>query len=196
MRDYPEYFPIYSKKEYTYNKITQPNRNGLLWKDPNVDGMKTGHTESAGYCLVATSRREGRRVMSVVLGTSSANVRESESAKLLNYGLQFFDTPKVYSRNQSLQTLKVWKGQAEDVKIGFNRDLYLSVPKGQAGNIKATLTTQQPLIAPVSAGQAVGKVKLELNGQPLGEYPVVALATVQQAGFFGRSWDSVRLMFK
>ncbi|MFO1380490.1 MAG: D-alanyl-D-alanine carboxypeptidase family protein [Chitinivorax sp.] len=196
VRDYPEYFPIYSKKEYTYNKITQPNRNGLLWKDPNVDGMKTGHTESAGYCLVATSRREGRRVMSVVLGTSSANVRESESAKLLNYGLQFFDTPKVYSRNQSLQTLKVWKGQAEDVKIGFNRDLYLSVPKGQAGNIKATLTTQQPLIAPVSAGQAVGKVKLELNGQPLGEYPVVALATVQQAGFFGRSWDSVRLMFK
>lgn len=196
VRDYPEYFPIYSKKEYTYNKITQPNRNGLLWKDPNVDGMKTGHTESAGYCLVATSRREGRRVMSVVLGTSSANVRESESAKLLNYGLQFFDTPKVYSRNQSLQALKVWKGQAEDVKIGFNRDLYLSVPKGQAGNIKATLTTQQPLIAPVSAGQAVGKVKLELNGQPLGEYPVVALATVQQAGFFGRSWDSVRLMFK
>ena len=196
VRDYPEYFPIYSKKEYTYNKITQPNRNRLLWKDPNVDGMKTGHTESAGYCLVATSRREGRRVMSVVLGTSSANVRESESAKLLNYGLQFFDTPKVYSRNQSLQTLKGWKGQAEDVKIGFNRDLYLSVPKGQAGNIKATLTTQQPLIAPVSAGQAVGKVKLELNGQPLGEYPVVALATVQQAGFFGRSWDSVRLMFK
>ena len=109
MRDYPEYFPIYSKRNTPTTKITQPNRNGLLWKDPNVDGMKTGHTESAGYCLVAASRREGRRVMSVVLGTSSANVRESESAKLLNYGLQFFDTPKVYSRNQSLQTLKVWK---------------------------------------------------------------------------------------
>lgn len=196
IKDFPEYFPIYSKKEYTYNKITQPNRNGLLWKDPNVDGMKTGHTESAGYCLVATSKRDGRRVLSVVLGTASANVRESESAKLLNYGLQFYDTPKVYSNGQSVQTLKVWKGQAPEVKIGFNRDLYLSVPKGQAGNIKASLTTQQPLIAPISAGQAVGKVKLELDGKVLGEYPVVSLATVAQAGFFGRTWDSLRLMLK
>jgi len=196
IKDFPEYFPIYSKKEYTYNKITQPNRNGLLWKDPNVDGMKTGHTESAGYCLVATSKRDGRRVLSVVLGTASANVRESESAKLLNYGLQFYDTPKVYSNGQTVQTLKVWKGQAPEVKIGFNRDLYLSVPKGQAGNIKASLTTQQPLIAPISAGQAVGKVKLELDGKVLGEYPVVSLATVAQAGFFGRTWDSLRLMLK
>jgi D-alanyl-D-alanine carboxypeptidase (penicillin-binding protein 5/6) len=196
IKDFPEYFPIYSKKEYTYNKITQPNRNGLLWKDPNVDGMKTGHTESAGYCLVATSKRDGRRVLSVVLGTASANVRESESAKLLNYGLQFYDTPKVYSNGQSVRTLKVWKGQAPEVKIGFNRDLYLSVPKGQAGNIKASLTTQQPLIAPISAGQAVGKVKLELDGKVLGEYPVVSLATVAQAGFFGRTWDSLRLMLK
>ncbi|MDQ5888117.1 MAG: hypothetical protein QG667_1410 [Pseudomonadota bacterium] len=196
IKDFPQYFPIYSKKEYTYNKITQPNRNGLLWKDPNVDGMKTGHTESAGYCLVATSRRDGRRVLSVVLGTASANVRESESAKLLNYGLQFYDTPKVYSNGQTVQTLKVWKGQAPEVKIGFNRDLYLSVPKGQAGKIKASLTTQQPLIAPISAGQAVGKIKLELDGKVLGEYPVVSLATVGQAGFFGRTWDSLRLMLK
>jgi len=196
IKDFPQYFPIYSQKEYTYNKITQPNRNGLLWKDPNVDGMKTGHTESAGYCLVATSKREGRRVLSVVLGASSPSVRESESAKLLNYGLQFYDTPRVYSRNQSIQTLKVWKGQNEAVKIGFNQDLFLSIPKGQAGNIKATLTTQQPLIAPVSAGQPVGRVKLELAGKSLGEYPVVALATVPQAGFFGRGWDSIRLMFK
>ena len=196
IKDFPQYFPIYSQKGYTYNKITQPNRNGLLWKDPNVDGMKTGHTESAGYCLVATSKREGRRVLSVVLGASSPSVRESESAKLLNYGLQFYDTPRVYSRNQSIQTLKVWKGQNEAVKIGFNQDLFLSIPKGQAGNIKATLTTQQPLIAPVSAGQPVGRVKLELAGKSLGEYPVVALATVPQAGFFGRGWDSIRLMFK
>ena len=193
---FPQYFPIYSQKEYTYNKITQANRNGLLWKDPNVDGMKTGHTDSAGYCLVATSRRDGRRVLSVVLGTTSASVREAESAKLLNYGLQFYDTPRVYSRNQAIQSLKVWKGAAEEVKIGFDRDLFLSVPKGQAGNIKATLTTLQPLMAPVSSGQAVGKVRLELNGKPLGEYPVVALATVSQAGFVGRTWDSVRLMFK
>ncbi|MEW9899119.1 D-alanyl-D-alanine carboxypeptidase family protein [Chitinivorax sp. PXF-14] len=195
VRDFPEFYPIYSQKEFTYNKIKQPNRNLLLYRDPNVDGMKTGHTESAGFCLIASSKRDGRRVISVVLGTTGDNVRATESSKLLNWGLQFYDTPKLYSANQSLQQVPVWKGAEREIKVGFRNDLYLSLPKGTASRIKASLTTQQPLLAPVAAGQRVGKLTLTLDGQPLGEYPVVALNNVAQAGIFGRAWDSVRLMF-
>ncbi len=195
IHDFPEFYPIYSQKEYTYNKIKQPNRNLLLYRDPNVDGMKTGHTDSAGFCLIASSKRDGRRVISVVLGTTGDNVRATESSKLLNWGLQFYDTPKLYSANQSLQQVPVWKGAEREIKVGFRNDLYLSLPKGAAGRVKASLTTQQPLLAPVATGQRVGKLTLTLDGQPLGEYPVVALNNVAQAGIFGRAWDSVRLMF-
>lgn len=195
IRDFPDYYRLYSEKEYTYNKIRQSNRNRLLWTDPSVDGVKTGFTEAAGYCLIASARRDQRRLISVVMGTESERARAIESQKLLNYGLQFYDTVKVYAKGESVATLPVWKGKAKDVKAGFDRDVWLTLPRGQRENLKATLERKEPLLAPVAAGQAVGALKLALDGQPVAEYPVVALDGVPVAGFIGRSWDSIKLLF-
>ncbi len=196
IRDFPEYFPIYSQKEFTYHGIKQPNRNLLLWRDPAIDGMKTGHTDSAGFCLTATMSKNGRRVISVLLGAASETVRATESLKLLNYGMQFFDTPKLYSKGQTLQQVKVWKGADAAMPIGFARDVYLTVPRGAAKQLKAQLTTQQPLVAPVLGGQQVGKVTFTLDGKTVAETQVVALKQVGQAGVFGRMWDSMKLWFE
>lgn len=196
VRDFPEYYPLYSIKEYRYNNITQSNRNRLLWVDPTVDGMKTGFTENAGYCLITSARRGPRRLVSVVLGASSESVRATESQKLLNYGFQFFDTVRLYEKNQAVSTIKVWKGGANEVKAGFPYDLYLSVPKGYGEKLKATVETQQPLLAPITAGQKIGVLKVVMDGKPYGEFPVVALEEVAIAGIFGRGWDSLRLLFK
>ncbi len=196
MRDFPEFFLLYSQKEYSYNKITQPNRNRLLWLDQFVDGMKTGYTEAAGYCLVATAKRGERRLFSVVLGTVSEGARTAESQKLLNYGFQFFDTQRVYAKGQSVSSLQLYKGAQKQISAGFAKDLYLSLPKDAFPRLKAQLTTVQPLIAPVESGQKVGSVKLSLDGSGVGEYPIVALESVPVAGFLGRSWDSLRLMWK
>jgi D-alanyl-D-alanine carboxypeptidase (penicillin-binding protein 5/6) len=196
IRDFPEYYTIYSKKEYTYNRITQPNRNRLLWLDPTVDGVKTGHTETAGYCLVASSKRGPRRLISVVMGTSSENVRAQESLKLLNYGFQFFDTVVVYKKGEPVRTERIWKGAQDTVKIGFQEDLVLSLPKGQAEKIKAEIAIKKPMLAPVSQGTAVGTLKLAVDDKPLGEYPLLVLEAVPAAGIFGRTWDSMRLWFQ
>ncbi len=196
VRDFPEYYPLYSIKEYRYNNITQSNRNRLLWSDPTVDGMKTGHTDNAGYCLVTSARRGTRRLISVVLGASSESVRATESQKLLNYGFQFYDTVKLYDRNQAVSTVKVWKGGANEVKAGFPYDFYLSVPKGYGDKLKATIETNQPLLAPIAAGQRIGVLRVELDGKPYGEFAVIALGEVAVAGIFGRGWDSLRLLFK
>jgi serine-type D-Ala-D-Ala carboxypeptidase (penicillin-binding protein 5/6) len=196
IRDFPEYYPLYAIKEYRYNNITQSNRNRLLWIDPTVDGIKTGHTESAGYCLITSARRGPRRLVSVVLGASSEAGRATESQKLLNYGFQFYDTVKLYERNQAVSAVKVWKGGANHVKAGFPYDFYLSVPKGFGDKLKATIETQQPLLAPIASGQRVGLMRIELEGKPYGEFPVVALEDVAAAGILGRGWDSLRLLFK
>jgi serine-type D-Ala-D-Ala carboxypeptidase (penicillin-binding protein 5/6) len=196
IRDFPEYYPLYSLKEYRYNNITQANRNRLLWADPTVDGMKTGYTESAGYCLLSSARRGSRRLVAVVLGASSESARATESQKLLNYGFQFYDTVKLYEKNQAVSTVKVWKGGANQLKAGFPYDMYVSVPKGAADKLKATIETQQPLLAPISAGQKVGVLRVELDGKPYGEFPVVALEEIGVAGIFGRGWDSLRLLFQ
>jgi len=196
IRDFPEYYPLYSIKEYRYNNITQSNRNRLLWSDPTVDGMKTGHTDSAGYCLITAARRGTRRLVSVVLGASSESVRATESQKLLNYGFQFYDTVKLYDKNQGVSTVKVWKGGANEVKAGFPYDLYLTVPKGYGDKLKATIETSQPLLAPIAAGQRIGVLRVELDGKPYGEFAVIALEEVAMAGIFGRGWDSLRLLFK
>ena len=196
IRDFPEYYPLYSLKEYRYNNITQSNRNRLLWADPTVDGVKTGHTDSAGYCLVTSARRGPRRLISVVMGTSSESARAAESQKLLNYGFQFFDTVRLYERNQPVSSVKVWKGDANLVKAGFQYDLYVSVPKGYAEKLKGTVETHQPLLAPIAAGQKIGVLRIEMDGKPYGEFPVVALEEVPIAGIFGRGWDSLRLLFK
>jgi len=196
IRDFPDYYPLYSQREYRYNNITQPNRNRLLWLDPNVDGMKTGYTESAGYCLIASSKRGTRRLLSVVLGANSDSGRAQESQKLLNYGFQFYDAVKLYEKGQAVSTLEVLKGSENRLKAGFLFDLYVSVPRGFADQLKADLVSIQPLVAPISVGQKVGTVKVTLQNKSLGEYPVVALENVLIAGFFGRTWDSMRLWFK
>jgi D-alanyl-D-alanine carboxypeptidase (penicillin-binding protein 5/6) len=196
IRDYPEYYAIYSNKEYTYNKITQPNRNRLLWLDQTVDGVKTGHTASAGYCLISSAQRGPRRLISVVLGTDSDNARTQESLKVLNYGFQFFDTVKLYSANQAVSRFRVWKGAENELEAGFLEDFTLSLPKGQADKVQASLTGVQPLLAPLAKGQKVGTMTLTAGGQPLGEYPVVALKEVPVANWFGRLWDALILWFK
>jgi len=196
VRDFPEFYPLYSIKEYTYNGITQANRNRLLWSDPTVDGMKTGHTQGAGYCLIASSQRGTRRLLSVVLGADSEAMRAMESQRLLNYGFQFFDSVRLYAKNQTVATLKVWKGSSNTIKTGFTRDIYLSLPRGQAKDIKASLTTRQPLLAPLVAGQQIGTVTLTLNNKPLAQYPLLALESVSVANMFGRAWDGLRLLFK
>ena len=196
IRDFPDFYPLYALKEYRYNNITQSNRNRLLWLDPTVDGMKTGYTENAGYCLIASARRGTRRLVSIVLGASSESGRATESQKLLNFGFQFFDTVRLYEKNQAVSQIRIWKGSANQVKAGFPYDLFLSIPKGAAEKLKATVETHQPLLAPIAAGQKIGVLRIELDGKPFGEYAVVALEEVPIAGIFGRGWDSLRLIFK
>ncbi|MDT3672639.1 MAG: D-alanyl-D-alanine carboxypeptidase family protein [Aromatoleum sp.] len=196
VRDFPEYYRYYSQKEYTYNKITQPNRNRLLWLDTTVDGMKTGHTSTAGYCLISSAQRGPRRLISVVLGTDSDTIRAQESLKLLNYGFQFYDTVKLYSSAQELSRFQVWKGKDDDVAVGFLDDFVMSLPKGQSDKVQISLVSQQPVVAPIQKGQQLGTMQLSLDGKSLGEYAVVALQDVPVAGFFGRLWDTIRLWIK
>lgn len=196
IRDFPEFYPLYAQKDYRYNDITQPNRNRLLWLDPTVDGMKTGHTEAAGYCLVASSQRGTRRLVSVVLGAQSDVGRAQESLKLLNYGFQNFDAVRLYEANRSIAQLKVFKGAAGTLRAGFLRDLIVSLPKGMSERISVQLVSRQPLIAPVQAGQTVATLKLLVDAKPYAEFPVVAIEDVSVAGFFGRLWDTIRLWFE
>jgi D-alanyl-D-alanine carboxypeptidase (penicillin-binding protein 5/6) len=193
IRDHPDYYRLYSTKEFRYNNITQPNRNRLLWLDPNVDGVKTGHTDAAGYCLIASAKRDERRLVSVLLGANSDSARAQESQRLLNFGFQFFETVRLYRKGQMVGSLRVWKGARDELKAGFERDLDLVLARVDAQKLKADFISEQPLIAPVNAGQRVGVVKLALDGRPLGEYPVVALEAVPLAGVVGRAWDSLRL---
>jgi D-alanyl-D-alanine carboxypeptidase (penicillin-binding protein 5/6) len=198
--DHPDHYKIYSTREFTYNKIKQPNRNRLLWLDPTVDGMKTGHTSRAGYCLISTAKRPNgngeRRLISVILGTVSDQVRAQESLKLLNWGFQNFDTVKLYAKGQPVATPEVWKGTQNQVKIGFNHDVYVTVPKGVADKMKPVLERKDPLVAPVAQNSKVGTLKMMVDGKPLSELPVMALEQVNEAGILGRAWDSVRLMMK
>ena len=195
IRDYPEYYPIYSQKEFRYNNITQPNRNRLLWTDPYVDGVKTGHTEAAGWCLIASAKRGDRRLLAVVLGANSDAGRAAEAQKLLNWGFQTFDTVQLYQSGKPVSTLRVWKGAQGEIKAGFLADRYLTLPKGKAGNLALTLEAQEPLVAPVARAQRVGVVKVALEGRPMAEFPLIALEDVPPANLFGRAWDTVRLWF-
>jgi D-alanyl-D-alanine carboxypeptidase (penicillin-binding protein 5/6) len=197
IRDFPqEYEKYYRIKEYRYNNITQRNRNRLLWLDPNVDGVKTGHTENAGYCLIASAKRGQRRLVSVVLGTSSDSVRAQEAQKLLNVGFQQWDTVRLYEKSKPVGQLEVWKGASRLLTTGVAQDLNLSVPKGQAERVRADLVSQQPLVAPIAAGQRVGTIRVTLDDKPLAEFPAIAMESVAAAGMFGRAWDSMRLWFK
>lgn len=198
--DHPEDYKLYSIKEYTYNKIKQQNRNRLLWLDPTVDGLKTGHTSSAGYCLISTAHRPNgkldRRLVAVLIGTISDQVRTQESQKLLNWGFQNFDTVKLYAKDQAVDTPEVWKGSQSKVKIGFTQDVYVTVPKGVADKMKPVLERKDPLVAPVAQNSKVGTLKMMVDGKALTELSVLALEQVNQASIFGRAWDSMRLWMK
>jgi D-alanyl-D-alanine carboxypeptidase (penicillin-binding protein 5/6) len=196
MRDHPETHALHATKEYTYNGIRQHNRNRLLWADPTVDGLKTGHSSAAGFCLIATAKRGPRRLISVVLGTASEDARARDSLNLLNWGFTGFDAVKLYDKGQAISQLKVFKGAQNIVKAGFAEDFVVSVPRGSADKLSVQLVSHQPLIAPVAAGAVIGTLKLAVAGQAWGEYPVVAQEAVPVAGFLGRLWDDIRLFFQ
>ncbi|MFZ2974292.1 MAG: D-alanyl-D-alanine carboxypeptidase family protein [Ferribacterium limneticum] len=196
IRDFPEeYKKYYSMKEYTYNGITQPNRNRLLYIDPTVDGVKTGHTEAAGYCLISSALRDKRRLLSVVLGTVSDSARASESQKLLNWGYISYDAVTVQAKDQAVATLRAWKGAQSEVKAGFTNDLSIAVPKGYADKVKSDFVAEPRLIAPIEAGQKLGVLKVSIDGKVYGEYPVVALENVPLGNIFIRILDTIRLWF-
>jgi serine-type D-Ala-D-Ala carboxypeptidase (penicillin-binding protein 5/6) len=194
--DYPEFYPLYSQKEFRYNNITQPNRNRLLWTDPAVDGVKTGHTHTAGWCLIASAKHGERRLLAVVLGATSDAARAREAQKLLTWGFQAFDTIQLYQSGKTMTTLRVWKGARNDVPAGFLADRYLTLPKGKADKLVLTMDAQEPLVAPIARAQRVGTVKVALEGQPMAEFPLIALEGVPAAGVLGRAWDTIRLWFK
>ena len=196
IRDFPENYPLYSLKEFRYNNITQPNRNRLLWIDPYADGVKTGHTEAAGWCLIGSAKRGPRRLLSVVLGAASDAARTGESQKLLNYGFQAFDTVQLYQSGKPVSSLRVWKGSVNQVPAGFTADQYLTLPKGKAPELKLTMAATEPLVAPIANGQRVGTVKVTLEGRQVAEFPLVALQEIPSASIFGRAWDTMRLWFK
>ncbi|HET7201821.1 MAG TPA: D-alanyl-D-alanine carboxypeptidase family protein [Steroidobacteraceae bacterium] len=195
IHEFPDYYKLYAQREFAWNGITQQNRNGLLWRDPTVDGVKTGHTETAGYCLIASARRDGMRLVSVVLGTDSMRAREDASAALLNYGFNFFETKRIYAAGQPLTTVRVWKGRDDEVGLALRRDLYVTSQRGQVSSVKADFELPETIEAPLAANKAVGKTQIVVDGAPVAAYDLYPAKDVARAGFFGRTWDGVRLMF-
>ncbi len=204
MQDFPDYVGYYAIKKYRYPgtpAANESNRNLLLFRDPSVDGLKTGHTDAAGFCLIATAKREApgvgqRRLLSIVLGASSENARATESQKLLNWGYTAFDAIKLFDANQAVVTTNVWKGRGSQVKLGRFAPIVVAVPAGAAGRIQTQVARPEPLVAPLNRGQAVGALKVTLDQKPLVDVPLLVLETVEQASFIGRAWDSVRLWVK
>ncbi|RQP22574.1 D-alanyl-D-alanine carboxypeptidase family protein [Piscinibacter terrae] len=199
--DHPDFYTYYSIKDYTYNNIAQPNRNLLLRRDPTVDGMKTGYTEAAGYCLIASAQRDfpngKRRLVSVVLNTTSMEARASESQKLLNWGFQAFDDLRLFDVNKPMATAQVWKGKANEAKLGAANAVFVSVPRGEGNSLQTKIERTDPLVAPLQKGQRVGTLKVTTaSGAKVTEVPLVVMDGVEQAGIFGRAWDAMRLWIK
>ena len=196
--DFPEFYKIYSVKSFTYNKISQSNRNRLLWLDETVDGMKTGHTQAAGYCLIASAIRpngkDKRRLISVVLGAESDSMRAQESQKLLNWGFMNFQSFKIYSKDQAIVTPVVWKGSKDEIRLGFNRDVFVSLPRGSTARLKSVVQRTDPLIAPIPQYRSVGTLKVLADDKVISELPLQSLDQVDEATIFGRALDSLRLM--
>ena len=195
IREFPEHYALYSQKDFSFAGMNQSNRNRLLWTDATVDGLKTGFTESAGYCLVASARRGERRLVSVLLGAQSDTLRSSETQKLLNFGFQAYETRRLYKAGQAVATPVIYKGTRPNARLGFDRDVWLTLPRERFAELKATLETRQPFLAPLAAGQKAGIMKLMRDNAPVAEFPVVALEEVPVAGFLSRGWDTLKLMF-
>jgi len=196
VRDFPDFYALYALREYKYNNINQFNRNRLLWLDPYVDGMQTAHDEAVGFSLVASAKRDNRRLISVVLGAEKENLRSSESQRLLNYGFKEFESVILYRKEQLVSSLRLWKGTEHQVEIGFREDRYITVPLAQRDLLRAKLESKQPLIAPVNEGQNIGTLHLSLNDQPYLDMPVVVLESVPLANVFSRGVDAIRLFFE
>lgn len=195
IKDFPDHYALYREKYFTYNDIRQPNRNNLLWRDKTVDGIKTGHTDEAGYCLVASADRDGMRLISVVLGTDSEEARARESEKLLAYGFRFFRTHKLFDADQVLETAEVWFGDHDSVDLGLTEPVVLTIPRGEYDNMKAEIDVDQVIEAPLEPGDVVGHLRVSLGGETLYENSVVALHEVAEANLFKRLWDGTYLFF-
>ena len=196
IREFPDEYAIHSIKEFTYNNIKQPNRNGLLWRDEGVDGVKTGHTESAGYCLVASAKRDDMRLISVVMGTDSENARINSTQTLLSYAFRFFETRKLYSADEVIQSGRVWKGDRESIGFGVNKDLYVTIPRGAYKQLDETVELQPTIIAPVNKGDIKGTLKVTLDGKELINQPLIALQSVAEGSLFEQLMDDVKLLFE
>jgi D-alanyl-D-alanine carboxypeptidase (penicillin-binding protein 5/6) len=193
IRDFPEYYPWYSEKEFTFNNIRQHNRNTLLWRDPAIDGLKTGHTEAAGYCLASSAKQDGMRLVSAVMGSSSESSRASESQTLLNYGFRFFETVQLYKAGQELASARVWKGLTEQVELGLDEDLFVTIPRGRYDDLEAQVELEPQLTAPMDVGVVVGTISVKLGDELIASRELQTLSAVEEAGFFGSMWDSMKL---
>jgi D-alanyl-D-alanine carboxypeptidase (penicillin-binding protein 5/6) len=196
IRDFPEEYKLYAEREFTYNDIRQYNRNKLLWRDKSVDGIKTGYTQSAGYCLVASALRDDMRIISVVLGAKSEKSRSGESQRLLNYGFRFYKTLRYYEKNQELDSTRIWKGETDKLSLGLAEDLFVTVPRAQRSALKTTLQYSEDIVAPVEFGQILGTLQLISGEKIVAERPLIALAEVNEGGFFQRTWDTVLRYFR
>ncbi|MEM1091675.1 MAG: D-alanyl-D-alanine carboxypeptidase family protein [Pseudomonadota bacterium] len=195
IRDFPDYYKWYSEKEFTFNEIRQHNRNNLLWRDPAVDGLKTGHTSSAGYCLAASAQRGGMRLISVVMGSASENSRADDSQKLLNYGFRFFETHQLYRAGEELSRVKVWKGVDEELGLGIAGDIHITIPSGQYENLRAETEVMSVLTAPLASGYEVGSLRVFLGDELKASSPLLTLNEVERGGFWRRMSDSIALWF-
>ena len=195
IRDFPEYYAWYSERQFTWNGITQQNRNRLLWRDPSVDGMKTGHTSAAGYNLASSAQREDMRLISIVMGASSEQARADHSHALLNYGFRFYETHRLYQANSSLTRSRVWRGDADTLELGVVRDIYITIPRQQYDNLRASMSVEKRISAPVSAGSRYGQVVVRLDDTVIHEEPLIALEPVQEGSWWRRIIHSIRLLF-
>lgn len=196
IREFPEHYTRYKIKQYTYNNIPQFNRNRLLWLDERVDGVKTGHTESAGFCLISSALQDDMRLISVVVGTGSERARETESRKLLNYGFRFFETFKLHGALEPLTDMRVWKGEQETVPLGLEESLYITTPRGARNKIKAHMSVNSTIVAPIIQGQQYGHVEVKLGGEVIASHPLVALQNVGEGGIWRRTVDNIKLLFQ
>ncbi|HEA50908.1 hypothetical protein LCGC14_0931770 [marine sediment metagenome] len=195
INDYPENYSIYAEKHFTYNNIRQPNRNSLLWRDDSVDGLKTGHTEEAGYCLVASAKRDNTRFIATVMGTSSSQARSQEIQKMLNYGFRYFESERLFSAGQELIEAKVWGGKSDQLSVGMLEDAYVTIPRGSRDSLESSVDLDSVIKAPIQAGDELGRVKVSFNGDVLIDQPVLALTDVPEGGLFKRVWDAIKLFF-
>ena len=195
IEEFPDHYALYKIKEYTFNNIRQFNRNRLLWRDDRVDGVKTGHTESAGYCLISSAKKKDMRLISIVMGARSEQARENASRKLLNYGFRFYETFPLHASHEALTSMRIWKGKEEQIALGLNEPLYITIPRGSRNKVKANMKVDAMITAPAKKGQAFGSVNVTLNGEELVSKPLIALNTVEEGGLWRKLVDNVILMF-